>query len=89
MYLAHICIFPTIKPEKVVDSFEKAVNNKNEKAIIDIMNDSQSQILLKEEDVDGYIQYLTLENDFQKIIQELKNSQHILKVIPFCIQLRD
>ena len=74
----HLYFSQQYKPEKVVDSLEKAVNNKNAKAIIDIMNEGQSEILLKEEDIDGYIQYLTLENDFQKIIQELKKqSAHI------------
>ncbi len=39
----HLYFSQQYKPEKVVDSFEKAVNNKNEKAIIDIMNEVKAK----------------------------------------------
>jgi membrane-associated protein TcaA len=63
------------KPERVVEQFEEAVNNKDYGYIVDVMNDGQDEITATEEDAKAFVSYLTRDKEqFQKTMKKLRDS---------------
>lgn len=76
---AYLFLSEQYKPNKVIDKFETAVKKKDTKDLTKLMNDGQTEILVKADDVEGYISYLTKENEFSDLVKQLQKQSSQIK----------
>ncbi|MFC3883453.1 zinc ribbon domain-containing protein [Bacillus songklensis] len=68
----HLTISSLISPMSVVEEFEKAVLEKDAKHLASIINKGQKTYSISEKEAASYISYLTKENNFTTIDNQLK-----------------
>ncbi|AZV42920.1 hypothetical protein BAOM_2311 [Peribacillus asahii] len=68
----HLTISSLINPMSVVEEFEKAVLEKDAKQLASIINKGQKNYSISEKEAASYISYLTKQNNFTTIDNQLK-----------------
>lgn len=68
----HLFISSLFSPMAVVEEFEKAILDKDAKHLVSIINRGQKTYSISEKEAASYISYLTKENNFKTIDNQLK-----------------
>lgn len=74
----HFYFSQQYKPEKTVETFEKAVSTKDQKQLAKIVNEGQNKVSVTEKEMESYITYLTKENNFSSLMKDLKEQSIII-----------
>lgn len=75
----HFYLSAQSKPVKAVEKFEQAINEKDTKKLTAMMNDGQDHYEVSEKEAKSYLDYLTKENDFAEIANELRTQAEALE----------
>ncbi len=78
----HLYLSNQFTPEKAVEGFEKAVNEKDYKELRDILQTGGTDAKLSDDALKGYVAYLTKDSDFKLIVKELKQEAEVSRFSP-------
>lgn len=75
----HLYLSSTTSSDKVIEEFEKAVNDKDINSLTKLMNNGQNKHTATKEEAESFLAYLTEANHFPEVSKELKKQAYLLK----------
>lgn len=74
LFAAHLYLSSVYKPEAAVAAFEKAVNQKDYPKVRSILENGGTDSHLTDDELKGFVTYLTKEHDFKSTMKELQRN---------------